>query len=83
MKARRRFRRCLRPGGRSAQRLSVRYLSAFDIRASDVIPQVRPPTLEEADSIKEGARLISYIYPAREKELVAKLQERKATVIGE
>jgi hypothetical protein len=32
--------------------------------------------------MKPGSRLISYIYPAREKELVAALAERKMTVIG-
>jgi hypothetical protein len=45
-------------------------------------PQVRPPTMEEIGSLKQGARLISYVYPAREKELVAALAEKKATVIG-
>jgi hypothetical protein len=44
--------------------------------------QVRPPTLAEVGSIKAGARLVSYVYPAREKEVVAALAERKATVIG-
>jgi len=33
-------------------------------------------------ALKSGARLISYVYPSREKELLAALQEKRATVIG-
>lgn len=48
----------------------------------DIVLKVRPPSMQEVDSIKPGARLISYIYPARNKELVDKLATKKATVIG-
>lgn len=45
--------------------------------------QVRPPLLDkETGLFKEGANLISYIQPAQNKELVAKLQEKKMNVIG-
>ena len=40
--------------------------------------QVRPPALEEVALLKEHARLVSYIYPSRNKELLAALAGRKA-----
>eukprot|EP00775_Hariotina_reticulata_P007046 gene7046-7260_t len=48
----------------------------------DIVLKVRPPTLAEVDQLKEKAKLISYIYPARNQELLDKLQAKKATVIG-
>jgi len=48
----------------------------------DVVLKIRPPTLQEVDSMKEHAKLISYIYPSRNQELVDKLKKKKATVIG-
>ncbi|KIY93148.1 NAD(P) transhydrogenase subunit alpha [Monoraphidium neglectum] len=53
-----------------------------DAFGRDIVLKVRPPSLDEAKGLKQGARLISYIYPAREKELLATLQARRATVIG-
>ena len=44
---------------------------------------MRPPDAEkEVGLFKEGANLISYIYPAQNKELVEKLAARKLTVVG-
>ena len=76
--------RAAQPGSRRGRRRRPRpRLSACPpcarVRAR---AQVRPPSLEEVDMLKPSARLISYIYPSREKDLVAKLQEKKATVIG-
>lgn len=53
-----------------------------DAFKQDIVLKIRPPTLEEADLMKPEANLISYIYPARNKELVDKLAAKKATVIG-
>ncbi len=50
--------------------------------AAEVVAKVDPPTLEEARRLKEGATLISFVYPARNGELVAALATRKATVLA-
>ncbi|KXZ50714.1 hypothetical protein GPECTOR_15g398 [Gonium pectorale] len=50
--------------------------------SADVVLRVRPPAIEEVDKMKEGAILLSYIYPSRNKDLVEALARRKATVIG-
>ncbi|KAG2424600.1 hypothetical protein HXX76_014327 [Chlamydomonas incerta] len=49
---------------------------------ADIVLRVRPPALEEVNKIKEGAVLVSYLYPARNKELVEALAKRRATAIG-
>ena len=55
---------------------------------ADLILKVREPELNEAlgrhegDLIKEGARLISFIWPAQNKELLERLARRKATVLA-
>ena len=50
---------------------------------SDIILKVRAPdATKEVPKFAEGSRLISYIQPALNKDLVAKLQEKKMTVVG-
>jgi NAD(P) transhydrogenase subunit alpha len=54
---------------------------------SDIVLKVRPPTLRadgkhEADLIKEGGKMISFIWPAINKSMVEQLAARKATVLG-
>jgi NAD(P) transhydrogenase subunit alpha len=54
---------------------------------SDIILKVRPPTLRadgkhEGDLLKEGGKMISFIWPAINKEMVEHLAARKATVLG-
>ncbi len=54
---------------------------------ADLILKVRPPQeradgRHEADLIKPGARLISFIWPAQNGDLVQRLAARKATVLG-
>lgn len=53
-----------------------------DAYGQSITLKVRPPTLDEVSHFQNGARLISYIYPARSKYLLTKLQEKKATVLG-
>lgn len=53
----------------------------------DVVLKVRPPTelsdgSHEADLLKDGATLISFIHPAQNKPLVDKLAAKKLTVLG-
>jgi NAD(P) transhydrogenase subunit alpha len=53
---------------------------------SDIVLKLRPPVLEdgacEADQLREGGTLISYIQPAEHPELVERLAARKLTVLA-
>jgi NAD(P) transhydrogenase subunit alpha len=55
---------------------------------ADLVLKVREPELNkvldrhEADLLKEGARLISFVWPAQNKELLERLVRRKATVLA-
>lgn len=50
--------------------------------AAEVVLSVEPPSLDEARTLSEGATLISFIWPARNPELIAALATRKATVLA-
>jgi NAD(P) transhydrogenase subunit alpha len=57
--------------------------TAADIWAkSDIVFKVRPPTADEVASMREGATLIGFVWPAQNPELMAQLQARKATVLA-
>ena len=54
---------------------------------ADVILKVRPPSLRadgkhEADLVPEGAVFVSFLWPARNKDLVERLAARKVTAIA-
>ncbi len=54
---------------------------------SDIVLKLRPPVVEpsgvcEADQMREGATLISYIQPAENPELLARLAARRLTVLA-
>lgn len=55
---------------------------------SDIILKVRPPELhpqldtEEAELLKDGSTLISFLWPAQNQALLQKLSERKVTVLA-
>ena len=55
-------------------------------RQSDIIMKVRAPSFEgdisEVDRLKEGATLISFIYPAQNKKVVEKLASRGTTAFA-
>ena len=51
-------------------------------KESDLMLKVTPPSVEEADMLKEGATLISFVYPARNEELLNKLGERKINLLA-
>lgn len=49
---------------------------------SDILLKVRGPLTEEVDSFREGSTLISFLYPAQNKELINQLAEKKLTVFA-
>lgn len=49
---------------------------------ADIVLKVRPPLLEEVSSLKDNAALISYINPARNTELLKKLETKQSTVVA-
>jgi H+-translocating NAD(P) transhydrogenase subunit alpha len=55
---------------------------------ADLVLKVREPEMNsaldrhEADLLREGARLISFVWPAQNKELIERLARRKATVLA-
>jgi len=50
--------------------------------SSDLVVKVQPPNLEEAVSIREGAVLISFLQPVRDREVVERLTSRRVTAIS-
>lgn len=50
-------------------------------KQSDIVVKLRPPSTEEA-AMLEDRTLISFVYPAQNKELLQKLQDQKATVFA-
>ncbi|MFD2166016.1 Re/Si-specific NAD(P)(+) transhydrogenase subunit alpha [Thalassotalea euphylliae] len=55
---------------------------ADDVWQSDVIFKVNPPTLEEVESMKDKATLVSFIQPAQNAELVEALQKKDITTLA-
>lgn len=53
--------------------------TAFD---SDILLKVRQPLNNEVALIRENSTLISFLYPAQNKELIGKLGERKINAFG-
>lgn len=51
-------------------------------KEADIILKVRQPSENETDLLSENQMLISFIYPAQNKELLEKLAARKATVLA-
>ena len=49
---------------------------------ADIVFKVRPPTLEEAGSLREGATLIGFVWPAQNPELMQALQARRVNVLA-
>ena len=49
---------------------------------ADIIVKVRGPSEEEADNAPEGKLLISFIWPAQNEALLARLNEKRLTVIA-
>lgn len=56
--------------------------SATAAFASDIVLKVRLPAMEEVPLVKDGGHLISFVYPAQNKDILDALAEKKATVLG-
>ncbi|AWX15417.1 NAD(P)(+) transhydrogenase (Re/Si-specific) subunit alpha [Mergibacter septicus] len=56
--------------------------SVNDVWQADIILKVNPPQEEEITQIKEGATLISFIWPAQQPELMEKLAAKKINVLA-
>jgi NAD(P) transhydrogenase subunit alpha len=50
--------------------------------AADVIAAVRAPTLEQLDAAPDGKILVSFIWPAQNEELLAKLNSKNMSVLA-
>ncbi|HKX37755.1 MAG TPA: NAD(P)(+) transhydrogenase (Re/Si-specific) subunit alpha, partial [Burkholderiales bacterium] len=50
--------------------------------SADLVFKVRPPSLAEVARMREGAALVSFIWPAQNPELMQALAEKKATVLA-
>jgi NAD(P) transhydrogenase subunit alpha len=50
--------------------------------AADVVLKVQPPSLEEADLIREGTVLISFLTPHESTELIQRLAARRVTALS-
>lgn len=53
-----------------------------EVFASDIILKVRAPSMDEVDLLKNGSNLISFLYPAQNKDLIDKLAEKKVTALA-
>ncbi len=54
-----------------------------DAFSADLVLKVRPPSADkEVGFFKEGGRLISFVYPAQNKDLVEAMKAKKMTVLG-
>ncbi|XP_023664308.2 NAD(P) transhydrogenase, mitochondrial [Paramormyrops kingsleyae] len=59
-----------------------------DVLASDIVLKVRAPIFNpalgahEAELLKEGSTLVSFVYPAQNPDLMQQLAQRKATVLA-
>src|SRR4029077_19282086 len=49
---------------------------------ADIVLKVRPPELGEVPQLREGACLISFLFPAQNEALVSALAARKVTVLA-
>lgn len=49
---------------------------------ADIVLKVMPPTPDEADSLKEGATVVSFLYPVANLEAVRRLVSKKATAFA-
>ena len=49
---------------------------------SDIIFKVNPPSIDEVESMKDGAKLISFIAPAQNDDILAALKDKSITTLA-
>lgn len=49
---------------------------------SDIVLKIRQPSIEEVDLLKDSGTLVSFLYPAQNKDLIDKLAEKKITAFA-
>ena len=57
-------------------------VKAAEVWQSDLIYKVNPPNEEEISKIKEGATLVSFLYPAQNSDLVNRLSKKNINVLA-
>lgn len=62
------------------EEVGAKIVSRDDAFKSDLVLKVRAPNMEEVGLLRDRSNLISFMYPAQNKELLDKLAERHATV---
>jgi NAD(P) transhydrogenase len=53
-----------------------------EVFASDIVLKVRAPSIDEIQLLKDKSHLVSFLYPAQNKELIDKLAEKKITALA-
>ena len=56
--------------------------SATDAYRSDIVLKVRAPSLKEADHLRQGSSLLSFLYPAQNKDLINELAKKKINLFA-
>ncbi|KAJ9143691.1 hypothetical protein NKR23_g6281 [Pleurostoma richardsiae] len=65
------------------QRAGATLVDAASVwQQSDIVLKVRGPSLAEADLMREGQTIVSFLQPAQNKALIEKIAERKATAFA-
>ena len=57
-------------------------IEGADIWQSDIIYKVNPPNDEEISRVKDGATLVSFLYPAQNPDLIKKLSKKNINVLA-
>ncbi len=61
------------------EKIGANIVGAEQAIKSDLVLKVRPPSIDEARMLNDESGLISFIYPAQNKELVEVLKQKKVT----
>lgn len=79
-----------RHAGQEAQFLDEHYAQAGAtlvskeelFASSDILLKVRPPLAEEAQKVREGSTVVSFLYPAQNKAIIDTLASRKVNAFA-
>ncbi|KAI6180450.1 Alanine dehydrogenase PNT and NAD(P) transhydrogenase domain containing protein [Aphelenchoides besseyi] len=64
------------------EKVGAELVGTKQVFESDVLFKVRPPELYEAEQLRAQATLISFLQPAKNQELIKKLQQKEVTALG-